>query len=204
MSLLVSLLLYPATSLPLYLPCLASPTPPTAPAAQEVEAALERAYVAIDHAFLSRDVTRLSPAIIDHPVYRWMLGWRKTSKLRAYIFTVLGPEAAQDFGYLTAMQNKITHRIHGDRLLREKLAKEHRSITEITPAELIALKGKNYGVEPSLIEEPSSTVPLDSVEQYYTIRICRNKAYVSYSDYIIGRSAILLRLEGQWYVAGIF
>lgn len=205
--LMVSLLVYTYPTFQLYLPCLTGPIPADNPRAQPILAALNQGYATLHQAYATQDVDLLTTSFIDHPVYRWKLSGRERAALRTFITQVLGAEAARDFGYLTAMQNKITYRIHGDQLLRTKLAEGPREISELSEAEWATLAAQNLGERPSLLGGETIT-PQDpvyyGVEKAHLIHLCGAKAEVNYSDYIMGRSAILLWRDGKWWIAGIF
>ena len=201
------LLLYTYYTLQIYLPCLTLPIPAGDPRAQPILAALNQGYATLHLAYATQDVDLLATAFIDHPVYRWKLSQRERATLRSFITKVLGADAARDFGYLTSMQNKITYRMRGDQLLRAKLAESARETSELSEAEWAALAAQNLGERPSLLGDERA-VPQDpvyyGVEKAHLIHLCGAKAEVNYSDYITGRSAILLWRDGKWWIAGIF
>ena len=204
---IIGLLLYTYATVQLYLPCVTFPVPATDPRAQPVLAALDQGYAALAQASATRDVDLLATIFIDHPVYRWKLSRSEQASLRAFITDVSGPDAAQGFGYLTAMQNKLRYRIHGDQLLRAKLAENAQEISELSDREWATLAAQNWGERPTLLGNES--VASQSVNQRVIVEIgavhlCADKAELNYSTGVKGHGAILLWRNGRWWIAGIF
>jgi len=205
--LVVSLLAYTYPTWQLYLPCLTPSIAADDPRAQSILAALNQGYATLHQAYATQDVDLLATAFIDHPVYRWKLSWRERATLRTFITQVLGAEAAQDFGYLTSMQNKITYRIHGDRLLRAKLAEGSRAISELSEAEWATLAAQNWGERPTLmgderVESPS--VNKHVINDVDIVHLCADKAELNYNTGVKGYGALLLWRDEKWWIAGIF
>ena len=176
---------------------------PDTPESYEIMATIQRAYDALSTAHETGDLDILKDAFVDHPDFRSEIGWAKEAELRNYITKITGAKAAQDFGYLTAITNKISHRLHGEALLRSTMAKAKSESRELSETEWQVLIEKNYGERPSL---PDTSLPSRRViqpEQYFSIEISGEKARAVYDEGVTGRTAILIKIDGRWYVVGI-
>jgi hypothetical protein len=173
--------------------------------AERVKAAIERANAALARAYHTGDVQRLEDAFVDHPDYLSELQPEKVAELGAFIARVLGAEASQNFGYLTAMQNKINFRLQGEAFVQVAIAQVAAEGREFTSADLQVLSVENpdkYIVWP---QAQTDLVESDPVElQYKSIEINGDKARAVYDDGVRDKTAILVRIDGQWFVAGIF
>lgn len=205
--LIVSLLIYTYPTVQLYLPCMTLPVPANDPRSQPILAALNQGYATLDQAYVTHDVDLLAIAFIDHPVYRWKLSQSERASLRAFITRVSGAAVAQDFGYLTAMQNKLRYRIHGDQLLRAKLAEGFQEISELSETEWTALAAQNWGERPTLLGDVQALPQATSkrvVGEIDIVHLCADKAELNYSTGVKGYGALLLWRDGKWWIAGIF
>lgn len=174
------------------------------PASHEVMAAIQRAYDALSAAYKTGNLNVLSDAFVDHPDFRREIGWAREAELRSYISKITGPKAAQDFGYLTAIKNKLTHRLEGEKLLRSAMAKAKTENRELSEAEWQTLIEQNHGERPALPDPGLPSKRVIQSEQYFSIEINGDKARATYDEGVTGRTAILIRMDGRWYVAGIF
>lgn len=167
----------------------------------EIMNTLQEMYEVFSKVRQSEDVQLLSTVLIDHPSYEEKLSPKEVVELKAYAEQILGPNAITLFGYLTAMQAKMTHRIQGTRLListQEKLGRE------LTPEELQDLAKQNHDRIPSIPNKNLPSVRMIKVEDYKNIAIEGDIASAIYDDGVTSRTALFVRVDGKWYVAGIF
>ena len=167
---------------------------PDTPESYEIMATIQRAYDALSTAHETGDLDVLKDAFVDHPDFRSEIGWAKEAELRNYITRITGAKAAQDFGYLTAITNKISHRLHGEALLRSTMAKAKSESRELSETEWQVLIEKNTSLPSRRVIQP---------EQYFSIEISGEKARAVYDEGVTGRTAILIKIDGRWYVVGI-
>ncbi len=173
--------------------------------AEQVKAAIQRGKAALALAYHTGDVQRLEDAFVDHPDYLRELQPEKVAELGAFIARVLGPEASQNFGYLTAMQNKITFRLQGEAFVQAAIEQAEAEGWEFTSADLQALSVENpdkYIVWPQARTDLVASEPV--ALQYKSIEINGDKARAVYDDGVRDKIAILVLIDGQWFVAGIF
>jgi len=119
---------------------------------------------------------------------------------------IQGEAALKDFGYLTSMITKRMNQQHGARLLRtaqEKAKAENRAVTQ---EEMRQLTEQNYGLEPYLPDQDvqAQSTPFKRVLTYLSVKVEGDKAELRLDDRVKNRKAILVRVDGRWYVAGIF
>ncbi len=173
--------------------------------AEEIKVAIQRAKATLALAYHTSDVQRLGDAFVDHPDYLRELQPEKATELRTFIARVLGPEASQDFGYLTAMQNKLTFRLQGEAFVQAAIEQAKAAGREFTNADLQALSVENpdkYIVWPQARTDLIESEPIEP--QYKSIEINGDKARAVYDDGVRDKIAILIQIDGQWFVAGIF
>jgi hypothetical protein len=174
------------------------------PEAQQVMAALERAKDAIATALKTGNVAVLETALVDHPDYLKELTPQEVEGLSAFITRILGPSAAKDFGYLTAMKNKITYRLQGETFVQTEIDKARAANREFTTADLQELMRQHPDKRIMMPRaERAPVTPRPEQRIYKSIQIDGDKARVKYED-VKDRTAILVRIDGKWYVAGIF
>lgn len=178
---------------------------PDTPEAEEIINSLNRYYAVMHLAYATGNSDVLAEVLVDHPDYRAAIDPEHWSKVQAYVSEILGPASAQDFGYLTVMKNKLIHRLQGRELLQAALAVAKTENRDLTDSEIERLKTQNHGVMPSLPEDNASSQ--DQIvlrkEHFRSIEIDSDKARAVYERVTI-RTAILVRIDGKWYVAGIF
>ena len=119
---------------------------------------------------------------------------------------IQGEAALKDFGYLTSMITKRMNQQYGARLLRtaqEKAKAENRAVTQ---EEMRQLTEQNYGLEPHLPDQDvqAQSTPFKRVLTYLSVKVEGDKAELRLDDRVKNRKAILVRVDGRWYVAGIF
>jgi len=119
---------------------------------------------------------------------------------------IQGEAALKDFGYLTSMITKRMNQQYGARLLRtaqEKAKAENRAVTQ---EEMRQLTEQNYGLEPYLPDQDvqAQSTPFKRVLTYLSVKVEGDKAELRLDDRVKNRKAILVRVDGRWYVAGIF
>lgn len=175
------------------------------PEAEEVKAAIQRADEAMTIAQTTGNLDKLEEALIDHPDYLLELKSEQAEELRSFITRILGPEASKNFGYLTAMKNKMTYRQQGQAFVQSAIEEANAAGREFTNADLQALSAQNP--DKHIVWPKSSTdfvLPDPTQFQYKAIWIKDDKARAVYDDGIRDKVAILVRIDGRWYVAGIF
>jgi hypothetical protein len=176
---------------------------PDTPEAKEIMATIQSAHDALALAYETGQLDVLDEVLIDHPIFLEELGPERKEELRQYIERVSGKEAAQNFGYLTAMKNKITHRRHGAELLAAAQAKATAENRELTEAEWALLTEQNYGRQPSpLVSDPGLPRSVIEAEQYISMEINGDTARVVY-ERVKTQTALLVRIDGRWYVASM-
>lgn len=169
---------------------------------EEIQHVMTRAYQLLDTPFDRLNLDQLSEVFIDHPDYVNELDTATQAKLQSQITEVLERDASHQWGYLTAITSQITYRQRGINLLRSALAKAASERRELSEEEWQDLTRQNGGHRPAL---PN----LDLVDNqreliYKSVEIDGDKARVVHDDGITYRTAILVRIDGRWYVAGIF
>lgn len=174
---------------------------PDSAEAREVMAAVQSAYDAIALAHTTENPDKLATAIIDHPDYWNNLDTERQNSVRQYTAEILGAAIPGQGGYLTAMKAKIMHKLAGEKLLKAAMSKASAEKRDLTIVEQQALADPNHGVVPSL---RNSDLPRRVINKWLTITIDGDKARAVYDTGIVTRTAILVRIDGHWYVAGIF
>lgn len=170
--------------------------------AKEIRAAVHHAYDRLAVANETGNLAVLDDALIDHGSFLQAIGPERQQQLQNSIREILGLDVGSHFGYLTAMRNKMTLRLQGRKLLLEAMAKAQQR--ELTSEELQVLQKQNHGEMPTL---PNPNLPATRViahEQYQSIEISGDQARAYYDDGIRYETALLVRINGRWYVAGIF
>jgi len=170
----------------------AVPVPDT-PQNREIMEVMERAYELINSASQSFDTSLFSSVFIDTPDYKL------TDEQRDAISSVLGEEAAQNGGYLTAMKAQYIARKKEAGLLKDVLDKARAENREMTAEELQEVVIKNNGRVPAIIASNETKAKLI----YESIEISGERAVVRYDDGAALQEAILVRVDGQWFIAGI-
>jgi hypothetical protein len=173
---------------------------PDTPETREIMATIERAYDVLAIPFDTLDVNKLSEVFIDDPVFRNKLTLDQRGEAQTRVNKILGPGAAENFGYLTAMKAKRLQQQHGAKLLKAATDKAKSTNRSITEEEWKELAQQNYGERPYL---PDLSLPGRFPLQFQSIEIDNDKAYVRYDDGPALQEAILVRVNGRWYVAGL-
>lgn len=175
-------------------------TIPDTPEAREIMATMERAYDILAVPFDTLEVSKLSEVFIDDPIFLESLTSEQRKEAQARISTILGAKTAENFGYLTAMKAKRLHQQHGATLLKAAVSKAKTSDGMLAEEEMVDLTKQNYGKTPYL---PDSSLPGRFPLTYISIKIDNDKAYVRYDDGPALQEAILVRVNGIWFIAGI-
>ncbi|WP_423222378.1 hypothetical protein [Candidatus Amarolinea aalborgensis] len=166
---------------------------PNSPEAAPVKTVMERAYDLIGTAAQTYDVSGFATVFVDTADYQL------TTKQQEGVAAILGAEAAQRAGYLTAMQAHYMSLGHGAKLLQSALAKAKAEGRELSAEEFQAIIKANHDQVPTL---PSPVVAKTNLT-YESIEIAGDRATVRYDDGAALQEAILLKIKGQWYIAGI-
>lgn len=180
--------------------CSAAYSIPDTPETREIIAALEHAYDVLAVPFDTLDVNKLAEVFIDDPIFLERLTQEQRSDAQNRVRIILGADVAKDFGYLTAMKAKRIHQQHGAQLLKAALANANSTQQDFTQEEWQQLEAQNYGERPYL---PDLSLPGRFPLQIQTIELDGDKAYVRYDDGPALQEAILVRINKQWFVAGI-
>lgn len=177
-------------------------TPATEGEAKAIMAAIQHAYDAMAIANETGNLAVLDDALIDHSDFLQAIGPEHQRELQAYIHEILGLNVTDNFGYLTAMKNRFMHELQGRKLLQEAKAKaESRQLTD---QEWQTLKEQNHGEFPALPDTHLPKRRIIAPDQYLSIAVKGDKARAVYDDGIRDETAILVRVNGRWFVAGIF
>jgi hypothetical protein len=175
------------------------------PEAEEVKAAIQRAKEAIATAQNTGDLHRLEDGLVDHPDYLRQLRPEQQEELRNFIAKILGTEASKNPGYLTAISNKISYRLQGEAFVKAAIEGAKAEGREFTNEDLQSLAAEHpdkHIVWPK--SEADLALPEPTQRSYKSIEIDGDKARAVYDDGIRDKTAILVRIDGRWYVAGIF
>lgn len=172
----------------------ADPGIPNTPESHQIRATLTRAYELMGIAARTFDVSAFPTVFVDTPDYRLSDQQRET------IRQVLGSEAAEKGGYLTAMQAYYISWGKGAAALEialEKARAENRSLTADEMQEIIKANG---GQVPTLArQDPVSVTQLE----FRSIKIEGDRAVVQYDDGAALQEAVLVKIGGQWFIASI-
>lgn len=179
---------------------------PDTPEARDVLATLERAYEVLDTPFERLDLEQLSEVFRNDPSYMSQLSADEVDYLKGYTRKIQGEAALNDFGYLTTMHTKRMNQQHGARLLRAAREKAKAENREVSKEEMRQLTEQNFGMEPYLPDqnEQGKSVPFKRVLRYFSLKIEGDTAEVRFDDMAKTRRATLLRVNGRWYMTGIF
>jgi hypothetical protein len=90
----------------------------------------------------------------------------------------------------------------GGKLLKTAMEKAKLENRELTPGEWQALAKQNGGMPPGLPNPHPDT--LAQRFTYESLEIDGDKAHLRYENGVSIKNALLVRIKGHWYVAGIF
>ncbi|RIK43396.1 MAG: hypothetical protein DCC55_05930 [Chloroflexi bacterium] len=168
--------------------------------------ALENAISVLDIPAEQLDFNQLSEVLINHLTYQAELPSDELMALLQYTSEIQGEAATNNFGFLTAMRTKRMNQQHGARLLRAALEKARIEGRELTPEEWKELTEQNYGMQPYLPPDSSEGQSTPFVRQllYLDIKVDGDQAEIKFDSGVKNQRAILVRIDGRWYVAGIF
>lgn len=180
----------------------ASSIPFDSPQGQEVLRALENAYEVLDTPYDVVDLNKFDEVFIDHPIYRQELGSEAAATLQSQISKRLRVSSAsvEQFGYLTSIKSKRLRQQEGAKLLKQALQEAKTQGRTLSKPELDQLTAKNLGFEPTL---PDMSLPSHHTLTYLSIKLEGDTARVAYDEGVVYRTAILVKVKGQWFVAGI-
>ncbi|RPI35233.1 MAG: hypothetical protein EHM70_00345 [Chloroflexota bacterium] len=170
----------------------------TSEVAGEIYAALEQGQTALAVGALNWDCGQYSDIFVDTTDHRL------TADTKAYIDQVLGSGASTHAGYYTAMYATC---IHGSRIipLYEALISQARAENrDLTGEEWDELKKANFGEIPPAPPPEGATVP-EIVLDIQSIRVTLGgkKAVVLFDDGSALLKAILVRIDGRWWIASV-
>jgi len=166
---------------------------PNSPEAARVKTVMERAYDLIGTAAQTYDVSGFATVFIDTADYQL------TAKQQEGVAAILGAEAAQKAGYLTAMQAHYISLGHGASLLQAALTQAKAEGHELSAEEFQAIIKANHDQVPTL---PSPVIAKTNLT-YESIEIAGDRATLRYDDGAALQEAILVKIKDQWYIAGI-
>jgi len=164
------------------------------PEYNEIAAVLDNAYDLFSTPIEKVDIERFAEVLIDTPDFPL------TAEQQAYIGQILGQEAVEDAGYLTAIQAKHVHLQHGADLLKaaqEKAIAEGRAIMS---EDMETIRSRNYGAYPPSLENPEYLGKKPQL-QYLSLEVTGDRAVVDYDSGSALQEAILVRIDGQWFIA---
>lgn len=166
---------------------------PDTPEVKEIIATMENAYRILAIAGQTFDVSGFSSVFVDTPDYKL------TEQQRAFIGNILGEDAAKNAGYLTAMRAKYIALGRDARLLQATLEKARAEHRNLTSEELQEILRANHGVIPTM----GSPITQPAVLSFKSIEIHGDRAIVRYDSGAALLEAILIRINGKWFIAGI-
>ena len=159
---------------------------------RSIKAVMAQAYDVIAKAAQTYDVSEFSTVFVDTSDYKLT-----TEQLKA-LTGILGISATKNAGYLTAMQADYMAMGQGATLLQAAVDKAKAQNREITAAEFQAVIQANHGQVP-----PASVINAKTTLTYDSIKVNGDKAVVRYDDGAALQEAILVRINGKWFIAGI-
>jgi hypothetical protein len=176
------------------------------PETREIMVIMEKAYELLAIPFDTLDVNQLSEVFRNDPSYADHLSFAELDELKEYTHKIQGEAALKDFGYLTTMRTKRMNQQHGARLLRGAREKAKAENREVSKEEMRQLTEQNFGMEPYLPDqnEQGKRVPFKRILRYFSLKIEGETAEVCFDDMAKTRRATLMRVNGRWYVTGIF
>jgi hypothetical protein len=155
---------------------------------------MNRAYELMAIAARTFDVSEFPTVFADTPDYEL------NDRQQEAIGQVLGPEALENAGYLTAMQAYYIAWGRGAAQLERALKKAEMEQRQITAAEMQEIVEANGGRVPTLgRQDPISEVKLE----FESIVVNGDRAIVRYDDGAALQEAVLVRTGGQWFIAAI-
>ncbi len=166
---------------------------PDSAEAKEIMVTMDRAYQVIASASQTFDVSELSSVFVNTPDYKL------TAQQMEKVGEILGQEDASNAGYLTVMQAQYVSWGQGARLLQETLDKANAEDREMTADEFQEVIKANHGQMPAL----ASPVTAKTVLTYESMQITGDRAVVRYDDGAALQEAVVVRVNGEWFVAGI-
>jgi hypothetical protein len=164
------------------------------PAYSEIASVLNKAYDLFSTPIEEVDIERFAEVLIDTPDFPL------TAEQQADIGQILGKEAVEGAGYLTAIQAKHVHLQHGADMLKAAQEKATAEGRAITPAEMETIKSQNYGAYPPSLETPEHFGKRPQL-QYLSLEVTGDRATVVYDSGTALQKATLVKIEGQWLIA---
>lgn len=160
---------------------------------------MEKGYDALAYIHQTDDPSKLSEIFVDSPDYK------SSAEAKKDVEEIFCPEVAERAGYLTAMKAKTIAygRVNAD--MRTALEKARAENREITHEEYQAIIKKNNGLIPPSNpptgkgEIVKSSFPL----KFDKIIMMGDHATVYYDDGAAYQKAILVKIDGIWFIAGI-
>ncbi|MCB0145088.1 MAG: hypothetical protein KDE50_34725 [Caldilineaceae bacterium] len=195
-------MIVPSTTVMLFLHFRAVAIPLDSPEAREIMDAIQRGYDALTIAYQTGNLNILSEIFVDHPDYLKEIGPANELELRTYIAKISGPDALKSMGYLTSIKNKIRDRLQGTGLIEAASNNAKSENQELTQEELDDIAQRNHGLHSSLSVATASSPK--RILEYFSIKIKGDRAWATYDEGVTGRTALLVRIDGHWYVAGIY
>ncbi|MFZ2489074.1 MAG: hypothetical protein WAZ19_13260 [Anaerolineae bacterium] len=169
------------------------PGVPDSDEAMEIMATMDRAYQVIASASQTFDISELPSVFVNTSDYTL------TARQMEKVAEIVGQAEASSAGYLTVMQAQYVAWGQGARLLQKALDKAKAEDREVTADELQEVVKANHGQMPAL----ASPVITKTVLTYESMQITGDRAVVRYDDGAALQEAILVRVNGRWFVAGI-
>jgi len=163
------------------------------PEAAKIISTMEHAYALIDEVAQTGDVSKYTQVFVDTSDFQ-----ADTSE-KEFVGKVLGTAAAQKIGILTAMQAKGIANGRGQQLLKNAMDKANAENRQISPAELQQLIKDNYGSLPGVKAETNYKLKLT----YQKLEIFKDKAIITYDDEQAIQQAILVKIDGQWFISNV-
>lgn len=168
---------------------------PDTPDARQVMSTMQRAYHLRGVAARTFEVTEFPSVFTDTPDYEL------SKDQRDLVSRAFGQQVAEDAGYLTYMQAYYVIWSEGATRLQAALDKAKAEGRELTSEEMQSLVKANDDRVPAL----GRTDPLyEDKLTYESIAIDGDKAWVQYDDGAALQKALLIKVNGQWLIAGIW
>lgn len=167
--------------------------------ARQIQIVMNSAYQIIGDASRTFDASEFPSVFIDTEDYKL------TDEQQENVAKALGIDSSEvkNTGYLTAMQTSYLLRAQGASLLQAALDKARLENRELTAEEFQEVVKANHGQVPSMPLSAKDLTKNEKVLTFESIRINGDRAIVKYDDGAALQEAILVKINGGWFIASI-
>ena len=163
------------------------------PESKEIADVLAQFYALLDAPVETIDASEFAQVLIDSPAYPLTDGQQK------FLIQTVGAKGMEQAGYLTYMQYEHRYLQRGQQLLRTALAGAEKDNRSLTAEEVEEIKQQNNGQLPPVLSSngDQTKVEVESINFEGAQAIVRYHTQPAYEE------AIMLNVEGRWYIASI-